>query len=345
MKAAVIRQHGSLDQIQIEKRPDPEPGPGEAVVDVRAAALNHLDIWVRKGSRAGGLKLPHALGSDGAGIVSAVGPGVEGPRVGDKVLINPGLSCGGCEWCLRGEQSECPSFGLLGASRPGTFAEKTAVPARNLAPIPEHLNFEEAAALPLAHTTAWRMLMSRARVRPGETVLIHGIGGGVALATLQLCRLSGALAIVTSSSDDKLSRARELGAAFGFNYTTGADVGRQIRDFTGGRGVDVSINTVGAMALSIDLAAVRRGGRIVLCGVTAGAEAALDLQALYWNQIQLLGSTMGSAGDFAGMLRAVSAAKLRPVVDTVLSLDKVREATHRMERGDQFGKIVLRVPG
>jgi len=342
MKAVVVRAHGGLEVVEVGEAPAPSAAPGEAVVAVRAAALNHLDIWVRKGGRAA-LRFPHVLGSDAAGVVAEVGPGVAGVRPGDAVLVSPGLSCGGCDACRRGEQSECAAFGIIGLSRPGVFAERVAVPAANLFPKPPALSFEEAAALGIAYGTAWRMLFGRARLRPGEWVLIHGIGGGVALAALQFAKRAGARTVVTSSSDEKLARARALGADHGVNYRAAGDVGAAVREATGGRGVDVSVNTVGAGAWAADFAAVRKGGRIVLCGVTAGAEAPTDLRALYWNQFTILGSTFASHDDFRLMLQTVQATGMKPVIDSVFPLSRAREAMARMEAGEQFGKIVLSV--
>ncbi len=341
MRAVTIREHGDLGVVRVEGLPAPAAAGGEVVLDVRAASLNHLDIWVRKGGRAA-LSFPHVLGSDCAGVVAAVGPGVSQWKVGDEVVVAPGLSCGTCEACRRGEQSECSSFGIIGLSRPGVFAEQAAVPAANLYPKPPNLSFEEAASLGIAYATSWRMLFTRARLRPGEAVLIHGIGGGVAIAALQFAKAAGATAIVTSSSDVKLQRAKELGAAHVLNYST-ANVAEAVRELTGGRGVDVSVNTVGAAAWAADFAAVRKGGRIVLCGVTTGAEAPTNLQALYWNQINVLGSTFASQTDFRQMLATVEATGLRPIIDSVFPLAQAREAMGRMERAEQFGKIVLRV--
>ncbi len=343
MKAVTIQEHGGLDCVRVEKITRPRAAHNEVILEVRAAALNHLDIWVRGGRPGLSIEMPHILGSDAAGVVAELGPGVEGVRVGDEVLLNPGLSCGFCEFCNRGEQSECLTFGIVGMTRPGTFAERVAVPAANLHPKPSHLNFREAAALPLAYVTAWRMLMTRAKLRPGESILIHGIGGGVALAALQLAKLVSAEVIVTSSSDEKLARAKELGADHTINYNTTRDVAAHVREVTSGRGVDVAFDTVGAATWRIDFSAVRRGGRIVLCGVTSGASAQTNLQKLYWNQLAILASTMGSHEDFRQMLRAIRIARLKPVIDSVEPLDRCKEAMARMEEGDQFGKIVLSV--
>lgn len=345
MKAMVIRAHGGADVLGVADVPAPSAAAGEVVVAVRAAALNHLDIWVRKGRPGLALRFPHVLGSDASGVVAQVGAGVEGLRPGEEVMLYPGLACGRCEFCRRGEASECPSFGILGLSRPGTFAERVAVPAECVYPKPAHLDFAEAAALCLAHLTAFRMLATRARLRPGETVLIHGIGGGVALAALQIAKLAAARVIVTSSSDEKLQRAMQLGADFAINYRDEPDVAQAVRGLTGGRGADVVVDTVGAATWPIDLAAVRRGGRIVLCGVTTGAVAETPLSLLYWNQLTILGSTMGSYEDFRLMVSAVAAAGLKPVIDRILPLAEGPAAQARMESGDQFGKIVLRMQG
>ena len=343
MKAAIIRSHGELECLGIADIDEPTAGDGEVVIEVKSAALNHLDIWVRKGRPGSELEMPHVLGSDAAGIIVEKGPNVHGMEIGDEVIINPGLHCGCCEHCFRGDHSVCARFGIVGLSRQGTFAEKVAVPFYCVRPKPAHLNFDQAAALPLAYVTAWRMLMTRCQMQTGDTVLIHGIGGGVALAALQLAKLAAAEVIVTSSSDDKLSKAKELGADHTINYKTVTDVAECVKDITAARGVDIAFDTVGAAAWPIDFAAVRRGGKIVICGVTTGAAVETNLQALYWNQLTIMGSTMGSNEDFRRMVKAVSNAKLEPVIDSVMPLDKAVEATARMEAGDQFGKIVLKV--
>ena len=264
-------------------------------------------------------------------------------KVGDEVIANPGMSCGRCEFCADGEESLCTSFGIMGLSRPGSFAEKVALPAECLAAKPAHLTDEEAAALPLAHLTVWRMLMSRARVQSGETVLIHGIGGGVALAALQISLLAGAQTIVTSSSADKLIRAAALGAHHTLNYAETEDLAKEVLVLTAGRGVDVAFDTVGAGTLPVNIQALRKGGRMVLCGVTGGSQGELDLQQVYWKQLSILGSTMGSQGEFAAMVEAVSRHQVKPVMDCALPMERAREAFARMEKGDQFGKIVLRI--
>jgi NADPH:quinone reductase-like Zn-dependent oxidoreductase len=341
MKAAVIYEHGGVEKIQIAQIDEPQPAAGEVVISLRATALNHLDVWVRRGGRAE-LKMPHVLGSDGAGVVASVGAGVTAVQAGQEVVINPGLSCRQCRFCRGGQHSECEKFGIIGMARPGTLAEKIAVPWQNVWPKPAHLSFEEAAALTLAHLTAWRMVMTRLGLQAGETVLIHGIGGGVALAALQWAKLIGARAIVTSASAEKLQHARRLGADELINYKQ-QDVAAACRQLTAGAGVDAVVDAVGAATIPIGLEAVRRGGRIVNCGLTSGAEATLNVRTLYWNQITLMGSTLGSDEDCRAMLTAAAANRVRPVLDVVWPLEKAREAAQRMEAAQQFGKIVLKM--
>ncbi len=344
MKAVVIREHGDIERVRYEDISEPESiAPHEVRVAVRAAALNHLDIWVRKGRPGTSQPFPHVLGSDAAGVVEAVGSAVTQWKVGDEVILNPGLSCGQCAACRRGEQSECIQFGIVGLTRPGTFAEYVVVPAGNLARKPAHLSWEEAAALPLAYVTAWRMLFTRARLQPGETVLIHGIGGGVALAALQLARLCGARVIVTSSSNAKLERAKTLGAADVINYASTENLAGTILDVTRGEGVDVVVDTTGAATWGVNLEVARKGGRIVHCGVTTGPRADGNVSLIYWKQLSVLGSTMGSDEDFRRLVVATEANRLKPVLDNVYPLSEGKEAQRRMERGEQFGKIVLNV--
>jgi len=342
MKAAVITEHGELDKVSVAEAAKPMPGPREVLIQVKSAALNHLDIWVRKGRPGVTMSMPHILGSDASGVIIKIGGKTSGFAVGDEVIINPGLSCGRCEYCARGEQSECSSFGIVGMNRPGTFAEYVAVPATNVYRKPTHLSFDEAAALPLAYVTAWRMLMTRAGLKPGQTLLIHGIGGGAALAALQLAKLAGSDVIATSSSDEKLGWAEQIGAKHIINYKR-QDVAICVKELTSGRGVDVVVDTVGMATWPIDFACVRRGGKIVICGVTSGPKAETNLQALYWNQLTVYGSTMGSDDDFRAMVAAVSSAKLKPVIDSVFPLAEVDKAMSKMEAGTQFGKIVLKI--
>ncbi len=343
MKALYFEEHGGTDRILFGDRPLPEPGPGQVRVRLRTAALNHLDLFVLGGLPGVPIELPHTGGADGAGVVDVVGPGVTGIEAGDEVIFDPGISCGKCEFCLKGEQSLCVRYGILGEHADGTFAEAVVVQAAGIAPKPEHLSWEEAGALPLTFLTAWRMLIARGRLAPGETVLIHGIGGGVSLASLILARMVGARTIVTSRSEEKLRRALELGA----DEAIPADdqVARQVRKLTGRRGVDVVVDSVGEATWMQSLKAAAKGGRIVTCGATSGPNPAEEIRLVFWNQLSIIGSTMGSREDWRRMVEAVRSMKLRPVVDTVFPLEEGRAAYERMDRAEQFGKIVLRVGG
>jgi NADPH:quinone reductase-like Zn-dependent oxidoreductase len=311
-------------------------------VRVRAAALNHLDIFVRNGIPGITLAFPHVMGSDGAGTVESVGDGVTGVKSGDEVVLNPGISCGTCEFCLRGEHSLCVTFHLVGEHVAGTFAEYVVVPAINARPRPTALSWEEAAAFPLTFLTAWRMLVTKARVRPGESLLVIGIGGGVSLAALQIAKTLGLVVGVTSGSGEKLARARELGADFGIDHSAG-DFSREVRRLTGKRGVDIVLDSVGKATWKRSIASLARGGRLLTCGATTGPDPEEDIARIFWNQLTVHGSTMGTHAEFADMLRMVSTGRLRPVVDEVFPLAQAREALRRLEEKRQFGKIVLAV--
>ncbi len=344
MRALYFSEHGDTGKLVLGERPDPRPGEGEVTVRVMAAALNHLDLFVLAGMPGVPVALPHVGGADGAGVVAAVGPGVTGWEVGDEVVVNPGLWCGSCEFCARGEESLCVSYRLLGEHVDGTFAEYVAVRAAALARRPAHLSWHESAAFGLTHLTAWRMLMRRAALQSGETVLIHGIGGGVALAAMAFAKQAGATVIVTSSRPDKLERARRLGADHAIDYTS-ADVAREVRRLTARRGVDIVVETVGRTTWMSSLRSAAKGARIVTCGATSGPDPAEEIRLIFWNQLTILGSTMGSRDDWEAMMTAVASAGARPVVDSVLPLERGREAYDRMARGDQFGKVVLDVGG
>lgn len=342
MRAVRVHEFGGPEQVRVDDGvQDPRAGAGEAVLEVRGAALNHLDIWVRKGRAQA--PLPHVLGSDAAGVVAEIGEGVENVHKGDEVMLYPGLVCLRCEACRRGQHSECEHFSIIGVSRPGTFAQRVAVPAVNLHRKPDYLTFEHAASLGVAYLTAWRMLTVRGQLLPGQSVLIHGIGGGVALAALQLATQAGAEVIVTSSSTEKLGRAKLLGAAHGIDYANTQDVAAAVREVTRGRGVDLAIDAVGAATWPIDIASVRKGGRVVICGVTTGAEAKTDLRTVYWNQLTVMGSTLCSLEEFRQFVRMLELTELEPEMDSTYPLDQARQAMERMEAGEQYGKIALTV--
>lgn len=338
MKAVFFRRHGGNEVLEYGDQPDPSPGPGEVAVGIRAAAMNHLDIFVRDGIP--GVPLPQIPGGDGAGIVEAIGKGVSGLTPGDRVLVQPGLYCNICEFCRSGEQSLCVKYQIVGEHGPGTFAEKSVLPARNLFPIPGGLSFEQAAAFPLSYLTAWRIIVTRGAVRPGDTVLIHGIGGGVGWAALEIALLCGARVIATTSGEEKAAAARAAGAELVVDHAK-ENVGEAVRRQTAKRGVDVVVDSVGEKTWMTSLKAVRRGGRIVTCGATTGPNPAEEIRLLYWKQISILGSTMGNDREFRALLQAVAAGRILPRIDRVLPLSQAPEAYRLLEEGRQFGKIVL----
>jgi NADPH:quinone reductase-like Zn-dependent oxidoreductase len=345
VRALTISEHGDLDKVTYRTDlPVPEPGSGQVRVRVRAAALNHLDLWVLGGMPGVTIKPPWVLGAEAAGVVDIHGPDTptSTPAVGRLVVINPGVSDGTCEFCQKGEQSLCINFGLIGEHFPGTFAEYVVVPAENLRTIPKKTPIESAAAFVLVTLTAWRMVVTRAAVQKGETVLIWGIGGGVATAALQIAKLRGATVWVTSSSDDKLARARELGADRTFNHAT-QEVAREVRELTGKRGVDVVVDDVGPATWRNSLGALAKNGRLVTCGATSGPIVETDVRKLFWNQYTILGSTMGNDQELDTILKHLRAGRLLPPVDSVYPLKDGRAALERLQRGDQFGKIVLRM--
>ena len=344
MRAWVIRATGGLDQLQTSDVPVEAPAQGQVRVALRAAALNHLDLFVVHGLPLQ-YRFPHILGADGAGIVDAVGPCVSAVRPGDRVMINPGIPDYSCDYCRAGEQPLCPNYGMLGEHRPGTLAEYVVVPEQNLAIIPTlstPLSWDEAAAFSLVTLTAWRMLVSRARLLPGETVLIWGIGGGVAVAALRIAKLKGARVIVTSSSDAKLAEARRLGADVTLNHRT-QKVSQEVRALTAKRGANVVLDNVGAATWGESLRCLGRGGRLVTCGATTGPEVGLDLRRVFWYQWSILGSTMGNAAEYVEIVRLLGAGELRPIVDRVFSFSDVPAAFARLERGEQLGKIAVTV--
>jgi NADPH:quinone reductase-like Zn-dependent oxidoreductase len=338
MKAIFFTEHGSNDVLQYGERPTPVPGPGEVRVAIRAAALNRLDIFVRNGIP--GVPLPQIPGGDGAGVVDALGEGVSGLTPGDRVLLQPGVSDGSCEFCRAGQQSLCVTYRILGEHLPGTFAEAIVVPAGNVFPIPEGLSMAQAAAFPLAYQTAWRMIVGRAAVRAGETVLIHGVGGGVAWAAMEIALLAGARVLATTSGPEKAQRAREAGAELVVDYAQ-EDVGQAVRRHTGKRGADVIVDTVGETTWMTSLRSAARGGRIVTCGATSGPNPKEEIRLLFWKQLSILGSTMANDHEFRALYDAVAAGKLKPRVDRTFPLSQARAAYAYMEEGRQHGKIVL----
>ena len=343
MRALTISAHGGTDKL--EYRTDvaqPEPQAGMVRVRVHAAALNHLDVFTLGGLPGITITPPWIMGADGAGVIDKTGEGVTSFNEGDRVVINPGLSDRTCEYCNAGEQSLCVKFRLLGEHAPGTFAEYVVVPEANIRSISESVSFEAAAAATLANLTAWRMLVTRARITANDDVLIWGIGGGVAQAAMRIAKAHSARVWVTSGSDEKLERAKSLGADEVINHRT-SSVGKEIRARTGKRGVSVVIDSVGQSTWSESLIALGRAGRLVTCGGTSGAMVQTDVRRLFWNQWTIMGSTMGNDAEMDAVTNELCAGRLLPVIDSTYSLANGRKAFERMAAGDQFGKIVIRI--
>jgi len=342
MKAVLIPRHGGPEVLQYTETPAPKPGPNEVLVRIRACALNHLDLWVRRGLHGVQFALPLIPGSDIAGEVAEAGSGVARLQGGEKVVIAPGVSCGQCAACAAGNDNQCRKYTLLGYGLNGGCAEFVAVPEANVLPIPEGLSFEEAAAVPLVFLTAWHMLITRAQLEPGEEVLVLGAGSGVGSAAIQIAKLTGARVIATAGSRAKLDKARELGADEVIHHGEQKIV-NEVKRLTGARGVDVVFEHVGAATWEQSVLSLAIGGRLVTCGATTGFAAQLDLRYLFARQLSLLGSFMGSRGELYSVLKLVGEKRLRPVVDRVFPLAQVAEAHQRLEEREQFGKVVLRV--
>jgi NADPH:quinone reductase-like Zn-dependent oxidoreductase len=341
MKALAFHEFGGPDKLVYEDVPDPRPRPGEVLVRVRACALNHLDLFVREGIPALKTPLPFWTGCDIAGEVAEVGADVEHVKVGTRVAVNPNLTCGRCEFCRQGEDSLCVRYGILGEHAPGGLAEYVAVRGDNVLPLPAAVSFEEAASFVLTNMTAWRMVVTQGQVRPGQDVLIIGVGGGVSSTAVQIARLCGARVIVTSSDDAKLDKARALGAEVGINYRTTPDWAKQVFEATGKRGVDVVIENVGAATWKDSIRSLKGGGRLVTCGATSGPVGETLIPLVFWKQVHIIGSTMANRQEFHDVMGQFFAGRLRAIIDEVVPLKDGAAAQRRLAEGKQFGKIVL----
>lgn len=345
MKAVRIHQFGGPEVLTPGDAPDPAPRPGEVLVNLKAAALNHLDIWVRSGARERNIPLPHIPGSDGAGIIAGVGDGVHAFAPGDRVLISPGLSCGHCAMCLGGKDNLCASYRVLGVKDSGTYAEYVALPVRNVVRIPAQLDFTEAAAIPLVFLTAWHMLVTLAKIRPGETVLVHGAGSGVGSAAIQIARLFGLHVIATAGSGEKVAMALSLGAHEVINYSE-KDFVEEVRRVTDKRGVDVVFEHIGGEVFQKSITVLSKGGRLVTCGATTDYAVTVDIRYIYSRHQSLFGSWMGSKEELIEVLRFFDTAshwRLKPVVDRVFPLAQAAEAHRHLEGRRNFGKVVLEI--
>ena len=343
MKALAFTEFGGPDKLRLQDVPDPAIKPTEALVRVRACALNHLDLFVREGIPALKTPLPFWTGCDIAGEVAEVGAAVTGVKVGDRVVVNPNLTCGRCEFCIQGEDSLCVRYGILGEHVPGGLAEYVPVRGENLLPLPTHVSFEEAASFVLTNMTAWRMVVTQGQVRPGQDVLIIGVGGGVSSTAVQIAKLCGARVIVTSSSDAKLERARALGADIGINYRTHPEWARQVFEASGKRGVDVVIENVGAATWKDSIRSLKSGGRLVTCGSTTGPIGETLIPLVFWKQVHIIGSTMANRKEFQDVMGLFFAGRLKAIIDEVVPLKDGAAAQQRLAEGKQFGKIVLTV--
>jgi NADPH:quinone reductase-like Zn-dependent oxidoreductase len=342
LKAVRIHHHGGIDQLRYEDAPEPKlTSPGEAIVSLKAASLNRMDLRVRRGLSGTESRLPHIPGGDGAGIVAEISSQVTHVKPGDAVCLYPLEGCGRCEFCITDREFMCSQPGILGETEDGTYADYVRAPARNCFPIPRDLSFEQAAALPMVYLTVWRMLLTHAQIRPGEYLLIVGIGGGIASAALQVAAPLGAHVIVTSRNDEKLVRAKELGAEHGINYQK-ADFAKEARALTGKRGVDVVIDCVGSENWVNSLGALAKGGRLVTCGAAGGVHSHTDVRRIFWNHLRIFGSTLGTREEFRQLLNFMEITGTKPIIDKIVPLRQAAAAQQCLEEGRQFGKIVLR---
>jgi NADPH:quinone reductase-like Zn-dependent oxidoreductase len=343
LKAVRFHAYGGAEKLSYEEAPEPKIIlPTDAIIRLKAAALNRIDLSIRRGLGGAAVTLPHILGSDGAGIVTEVGAHVNHIKVGDAVSLYPTAGCGQCEFCVTGDETLCKQPRVLGVREPGTYAEYVRLPAFNCFPVPLGFSFEEAAAFPLSYVTAWRMLVTNAKLKPGEHVLILGAGGGVAGAALQIAARLGSHIIVTSSSDEKLTIAANLGAEHGINYCN-TDFSRKVRELTGKRGVDIVVDCVGGDNWARSLASLAKGGRLVTCGAMAGTNPQTDLRRIFWNHLKIFGSTLGSRKEFRQVLNFMEVSHTRPIIDRVFPLREAYAAQQHLEDGKQFGKVILRI--
>jgi NADPH:quinone reductase-like Zn-dependent oxidoreductase len=341
MKALAFHEFGGPDKLKYEDVPDPKIKPNEVLIRVRACALNHLDLFVREGIPALKTPLPFWTGCDIAGEVTEVGAEVQGVKPGARVAVNPNLTCGRCEFCAQGEDSLCVRYGILGEHVPGGLAEYVAVRGDNVLPLPASVSFEAAASFVLTNMTAWRMVVTQGQVRPGQDVLIIGVGGGVSSTAVQIARLCGGRVIVTSSDDAKLEKAKALGAEVGINYKKNPDWAKQVFEATGKRGVDVVIENVGAATWKDSIRSLKGGGRLVTCGSTSGPVGETIIPLVFWKQVHLIGSTMANRKEFHDVMGQFFAGRLKAIIDEVVPLKDGAAAQQRLAEGKQFGKIVL----
>lgn len=342
MKAALFREFGDVDKMVYDDAPVPEAGRDEVLVRVKACALNHLDLWVRKGVPAYKVTLPHITGADVSGVVEAVGEGVDGSMIkaGDNVIIAPGISCFKCESCLAGMDNMCESYSILGARRKGGYAEFVVVPAVNIIPMPEGLSHEDAAAFPLTYLTSWHMLITKARLLPGEDVLIIGASSGIGSAAVQIAKLAGARVFATAGTEEKCEHARAIGADIVINHSN-KDFSEVVKDKTYGRGVQVVYEHVGPATWDKSINSLAKKGRLITCGATTGPEVKIDLRFIFSREQAILGSLMGTHSELIQITKLIGEKKLKPVIDSTYPLSEARQAQQRMIKREHFGKIIM----
>ena len=342
MKAIRIHQHGGPEKLKLEEVPNPTCGTHDVMVQLKAASLNHLDIWVRKGIPGWVIPLPLIPGSDGAGVVVGKGEAIKDLTSGDRVLIVPNVSCGVCNYCLDGSDNFCNEYGIVGEHCNGCDAEYIVMPRRNVIPVPKFLSFEEAAAIPLVFMTAWHMLVTKAQIKPEQLVLVLGASGGVGSAAIQIARLHGAQVIAVAGDETKLEKARALGAEHCINYKK-ESISKRAKEISEGRGVDVVVEHVGKATWDESLKSLAKGGKIVICGATSGYDVSLDLRYLFMKHQQIIGSTMATRGELFEIMNFVRQKKLKAVIDKTFPLASAAEAHQYLESGKQFGKVVLTI--
>ncbi len=342
MKAAVFFEPGGPENIRIAEVPDPKVGADQVLVQIKACALNHFDLLVLKESDPATFSNPFWGGADISGIVAETGKNVSQFNPGDRVVINPGLSCGSCEHCFAGEESQCNDYGIIGDTVPGGFAEYIAVDQNNLLNLPDQVTFVEAAAVPLVFQTAWRALMTRAGIQSGEDVLILGASGGVGSVGIQIAKLAGANVYAVTSTPEKASLARTLGADHVLDRNSG-DIWKELAELTDQRGVDAVLENIGAATWSQSLRSLVKGGRLVTCGRTTGSQAEIDIKLIFWNQLLIIGSTMANQKEFSEVMSHFFQGKLQPVIDSTFPLDQARQAYQRLQSGEHFGKVIIKI--
>jgi NADPH:quinone reductase-like Zn-dependent oxidoreductase len=343
MKAISIEAHGTADKLKLVDHPKPKPQGNEVLIKLHSAGLNHLDIWVRNGSPAYPVKLPHILGADGSGVVEELGPEAEGVSVGDRVLILPGISCGACEFCHSGKDNQCPSFEIVGAKRNGTFAEYVAVPDQNVVTIPESLSFETAAAFPLVYLTAWHMLVGRGQIKSEEKVLVLGAGAGVGIAAIQIAKLKGTHVYAVTTSANKVEMIKKCGADRVFIQNESEDFSKWIHKETDGKGMDIVVEHVGPATWDKSIKSLSKYGRLVTCGATTGPKVELDLRYVFSRNLSIFGARMGTQREFQELLPFIFSGKIKPLIDKTFSLEQAAEAQIYMEEKKQTGKILLKI--